>query len=103
MTSPSFVSGSATDPTLRQQFVERLVLRIHPGALNGVDHHIGSVFRAMAALCRSPKPVILLRGHEGHKHERAGPVAGYLHRLALRFVLEPAELALVSLSAGYGS
>lgn len=51
MTRPGFGSGSATDPALRQQFVERLVLCILPGALNGVDHHIGGGVCAMTALC----------------------------------------------------
>ena len=74
---------------------------IHLGALHGVDHDIVGGVRAMAALCRSPKPVILLRRHE---HELAAPMPGYLHRLALRFVLEPAELALELEGArcGYG-
>jgi len=67
------------------------VLPIHLGALHGVDHHIGGGVRAMAALRRSPKPVIVLGRHE---YELAAPMPGYLHRLALRFVLEPAELAL---------
>ena len=64
---------------------------IHLGAFHGVDHHIGGGVRAMAALCRSPKPVVLLGGHED---ELAAPMPGYLHRLAPRFVLDPAELAL---------
>ena len=72
-----------------QQFVERLVLHIHLGVLHDVDYHIGGGVRAVAALCKSPKPVILLRRHV---HELVTPMPGYLHRLVLRFVLEPAEL-----------
>ena len=61
------------------------MLHIHFGALHSVDHQIGSGVRAMTALCRSPKPVILIRGHE---HELAAPTPGYLYWLAPRFVLK---------------
>ena len=52
----------------------------------------------MAALRRSPKPVILLRRHE---HELTAPMPGNLHRLALRFMLEPTEL-LLELEGAHG-
>ena len=74
------------------------MLHIHLGAFHRVDHHIRGVFGAMAAPCRSPKPFILLRRHE---HERSAPMPGYLHWLALRFVLKSAELA-VELKGAHG-
>ena len=54
-TGLGFGSGNATVSWLRQQVVERHVLRIHLAELHSVDHHIGSGVCAMAALCRSPK------------------------------------------------
>lgn len=54
------------------------MLHVHLGALHRVDHRIGGVVRAVAALCRSPEPVILLCGHE---HKLAASKPGYLHRL----------------------
>ena len=74
------------------------MLHIHLGALHGVGHHIGCVVRAVAAYCRCPKPVKLLGGHE---RELAAPVQGDLHRFALGFVPEAAELAL-EFKGGHG-
>jgi len=65
--------------------------RVAGGALHGIDRCIGGRVRAVAALRRSPQPVVLRRRHE---HELAASMPGYLHRLALRFVPEPTELAL---------
>ena len=94
-----FVSRSAAVSSLRQKVVELFVLRIHLGALYSVDCHIGRVFRAMAALRRSSKPVILLGRQE---HELAAAMPGDLLRFALRFVLEPAELGLKLKGAQFG-
>ncbi len=67
------------------------VFRVHLGPLDGVDHHIGGIRRAMRPLRGGAEPVIVIGGHQ---HELAPPVPGDLHRLALRLVLEFAELAL---------
>ncbi len=67
------------------------MFRVHFGAFQCADHHIGGAFGAMAPLCRSTKPVILFRRQ---KHKLAATVPGYLNRLALRLMLEPSELAL---------
>ena len=59
-TGPGLGSGSATVRHLGQQFVELLVFHIHFGALHRFNCRICGCLRAMAPLCRSPNPVILL-------------------------------------------
>ena len=72
MTRLGFGAGKVS--SLRQQVVERLVLHIiHVGVLHGVDHDIGGVVRAVAALCPSSKSVTLLSRHE---HELAALMPG---------------------------
>lgn len=56
--------GSAAVSSLCQQIVEWFAFHIRFDALRRIDHNIGSVLRAMAALRRRPKPVMPLRRHE---------------------------------------
>ena len=76
---------------LPEQGVQRREPGVHLRTLNRVDDDIGSFRRAVTSLRGSPEPVIVVGAHQ---HEFAAAVPGDLHRLALRLMLELAELAL---------
>jgi hypothetical protein len=80
-----------------QQFVERGMLRVHPGPFDGVGHHLARIDRSVAAPGGRRKPVIMLSRHQ---YEFPPAVTGNLDRLSPRSVLKLAELALEFQGAG---
>jgi hypothetical protein len=73
------------------------MLRVHFGTPNGVRDYRGGIGGSMCAACGGYEPVIVVGGHQ---HELATPMPCDLNGLALRLMLEVAELALKFNSRG---
>jgi hypothetical protein len=84
---------------LLQQIIESGMVWSHFGSLNRSDDDVCGVDRLVSSLGAGFQPIVVVGRH---KDELSAPVPGDFDRLALRLMLEFAELALKFESADCG-